>query len=85
MFKMFLALTANMEGMAIPKRHVMMHVLDDMHKFGNPKTYANWLNESMNKVLRKCCRQVSQCTFDTAVLSGFRELHKRRSTKRKLD
>ena len=62
-----------------PKRHIAVHLLRDLTHFGCPKVYANWLNESLNKTLKGCCRNVSQLRFEESVLAGMRHLMKRRS------
>ena len=35
---------------------------------GNPWKYANFLNESLNKNLKNCCKHASQLTFESTVL-----------------
>ena len=62
-----------------PKRHLAFHMLRDLVYFGSPKAYANWLNESLNKMLKGCCRNVSQQRFEETVLAGMRHLLHRKS------
>ena len=58
-FGSFIASTEELEEMKIPKRHVIVHILERMPDFGNPKKYANWLDESLNKDLKQCCRKTT--------------------------
>ena len=68
-------------GNLTPKLHVMWHMLLDTRFKGNPARYANWLDESLNKVLRGACRNASQATFEATVLLRMRGIL-RRGTKR---
>ena len=60
-------------SMESPKRHLAMHLLETLSRFGNPLRYMNWIDESLNKTLKSCARQVSQTTFEVAVLSAIRQ------------
>ena len=55
----FIAYTEDIEEMKIPKRHVIVHILERMPDLGNPKEYANWFDESLNKDLKQCCRKTT--------------------------
>ena len=55
----FLAHTEDIEEMKIPKRHVIVHMLERMPDLGNPHKYSNWLDESLNKDLKHCCRKTT--------------------------
>ena len=68
------ALTSHLEGLYTPKRHVIVHMLQGMMWFGNPRFYANWEDESLNKTLKKACRLVSQTTFEPGVLLRMPEI-----------
>ena len=57
----------------LPKRHLVTHLVCDTKRHGNPRYYAVWLDEALNKLLKKACRGVSQQTFDIVVLLRFRE------------
>ena len=74
MLNRYLLLTQDIEELQYPKRHLAMHCVKLVGVLGNPRYYANWLDESLNKVLRSTCRNVSQATFDMTVLSGMRRL-----------
>ncbi len=67
----------------IPKRHLMSHVLDRIPYMGNPRLYANWLDESLNKLLKAACRSVAQCTFEPFLLMRMAVLLQPRGHKRK--
>ena len=76
-YNRFIALTHDAdfaEELEAPKRHMTMHLLREMTLWGNPKAYANWRDEALNKTLKQCCRNVHQSTFDISVLSGMRQL-----------
>lgn len=83
LWQQHLRLTAGIEDVHIPKRHLMSHLLGSLTLHGNPRLYANWLDESLNNDLKKCCRLVSQVSFEVMVLLRFRELLHRRGLKRK--
>ena len=70
----FCRLTNHIEGSLIPKRHLVVHMLQQLPSQGNPRQYANWLDESLNKTLRACCRQLSQATFESALLVNMEEI-----------
>ena len=57
--KMFFSLT--------PKWHMFVHFVARMARQGNGRSYATWLDESTNKLLKKCCRHVSQWNFEASV------------------
>ena len=73
----FLALAVDIDDLHIPKTHMSMHLMRDLDWFGNPRYFANWVDESLNKTLRLACRHISQFTFDPCILSAMRELLKR--------
>ena len=57
-----------------PKHHLMWHLLERLPIHGAPKLYACWKDESLNKLLKACCRQTSQLTFEASVLSRMNQL-----------
>jgi hypothetical protein len=76
----------------VPKHHVILHALGEANDKGNPWLYASWLDESLNKVLKGCCRNASQITFEEVVLSKISEVlkaeptvNRARATKRSAD
>ena len=81
----FLAKTRDFDDLDLPKKHMLLHMLERLTDVGNPTFYSNWLNESLNKLLKACCRQVSQHTFESGILIRMRALLRKRartSTKR---
>ena len=68
------ALTAGVELLEVPKRHLSLHLINDLIEFGNPKFYNTFKDEADNKTLKGCCRLVSQLTFEPSVLSSMQEL-----------
>lgn len=83
-WKSFLSLTAERESLQIPKRHLCAHLVFRAAYFGNPRRYANWEDESLNRVLKAALRQVSQATFEAFLLLRFREVLRQRGVKRPL-
>ena len=65
------------QRLQLPKRHLIVHLIQDIVKFGNPRLYACWLDESLNRDLKLSCRTVSQSTFETFLLLRMRERMKR--------
>ena len=57
-----------------PKHHLIIHLLFRADFLGNPRFYASWKSEALNKVLKGCCRQVSQATFEATVLFRTRSV-----------
>lgn len=74
LYARFLDITAEWEDMHIPKRHVFGHAIERLSDQGNPKLFANWHDESLNKLLKGACRQISQVTFETSLLQRMRVL-----------
>ena len=70
----FLNLTEAYEDQLIPKRHLLLHMLRALPVLGNPSFYSSWKDESNNKLLKLCCRKVSQSTFEISVLSAMRSV-----------
>ena len=48
----------------IPKHHLMVHVNDRAPFHGNPWKYTTFLDESLNKDLKKCLRLCHQANFE---------------------
>ena len=78
----FLGLTSGLPELESPKRHLFTNLLIGVVHHGNPKRYANWLNESDNRTLKLACRTVSQTTFETFLLLRMQELLSVRHEKR---
>jgi len=66
-----------------PKHHLMFHLLKKIDYQGNPTYYATWLDEGLNKVLKKTCRDTSAMTFEKPILSRMRRILHRMTLKRK--
>ena len=65
-----------------PKHHIIYHLLHKMGYQGNPRNYATWLDESLNKLLKRCCRETSVVTFERCVLARMRSLLCEKGSKR---
>ena len=70
----FLTLTSDIAALETPKRHMSMHLIKDLPFSGNPRFFANWKDESWNKTLKACCRQLSQHSFEVTLLCSMRGL-----------
>ena len=64
----YLAITHDMEDLHTPKRYLLAHLVVESYRLGNPRFYANWHDESLNKVLKGACRGISQTTFESSLL-----------------
>ena len=73
-WKRFAALTAGCADLRTPKRHAVAHMLLKTPILGNPRAYANWLGESLTKLLKAACRGISQATFESSLLLRMPEL-----------
>lgn len=79
----FCDVTRGVPELLLPKRHMILHILRRLPFFGNPRFYAAWRDESLNKTLKGCCRKVSQATFEISVLSNMKRLLQIRTVDRK--
>lgn len=64
-YKRFLVLTAAY-SIAVPKFHLYLHILQRADHFGNPRCYATWYDEHVNKILKAVLSGVSQQTFEAS-------------------
>ena len=66
----------------LPKHHLWVHMVNRVSKTGNPRLVDNFLNESLNKLLKSTCKYASQITFERSVLykmkGAMRSLEKKR-------
>ena len=76
LFKRYCVLTEHIPEIRIPKQHMFLHLLHELRFFGNARVYATWRDESLNKSVKKCCKHVSQSTFEASVLADMRQLLK---------
>ena len=83
LWKRHMALTSEAEDLFIPKRHLICHMILSMPLLGNPRFYAYWFDESLNKVLKLACRGISQATFETSCLLRMPSLLQRVSSRTK--
>ena len=70
-YSRYLALTHGFGDLELPKKHLGMHMVAGANIMGNPRIFANWRDEPLNKTLKAACRQVSQETFDISVLTAM--------------
>ena len=58
----------------LPKNHQLLHLAHRAMFQGNPKKYANFLNEALNSTLKKAARYCHQRTFEVCLLRRMRYL-----------
>ena len=59
-------------GTRIPKTHLMVHVNHRARRQGNPWRYTTFLDESLNKELKKVLRNCNQANFETLAMFKIR-------------
>ena len=81
-WKRFVTVTDGIKELEIPKRHAISHMIIGTPFFGNPKYFACWFDETLNKTLKECCRLRSQQTFESTVLAAMPYLLPRRAARK---
>jgi hypothetical protein len=81
MFDLVLRYMSLMKGVdtwnPIPKVHFCFHLIHRVQEQGNPRAYATWADESLNKTLKACCRNASQLTWEITVLRKMQHVLRR--------
>ncbi len=80
-WKRFVRLTADYD-LNIPKTHLVFHLILRMGYQGNPWFYHTFVDESLNKTLKKVLRWCQQSTFEAMCLAKASELLRRMGAKR---
>ena len=73
-YRGFVACTRDEEALNFPKSHQFMHMMRRLEFAGNPKIYACWTWEGLNKPLKRSCRNISQHTFEMTVLNSVNRM-----------
>ena len=73
LWKRHLLYTKDDDRVKVPKRHLVYHLISKIPYFGNPRTYACWRDEGLNRELKRSCRTTSQQTFEVLLLLRFRQ------------
>jgi hypothetical protein len=73
-FRGFIACTRDEPLLNIPKKHQFFHLLRRLRLSGNPMMFTCWKWEALNKPLKRCCRNVSQASFELTVLNSMGRL-----------
>jgi hypothetical protein len=81
-FQEFMVATDGESECEIPKRHMLYHILEKIPIMGNPRSYANWTDETLGKNLKQSCRHASQRNFEVGLLRRMREWLRRWLAKR---
>lgn len=66
----------------VPKHHLTFHMIMRAVLHGNPWLDATFLDESLNKELKRCCRFAHQATFESTVILKITEVLQRQLQKR---
>ena len=66
----------------IPKHHQTMHMVRSVWTAGNPTRHANWLDESLNKMLASVSRRAHFSVFELRVLSFWGVMKRTRELER---
>ena len=82
-YQRFCALTSYIDEMRIPKRHLAIHLIDALGTNGGPRFFAHLMDESLNKVLNMCRRQLSLATFELTLLVNMNEALSNMNSQRK--
>ncbi len=56
------------DDICVPKHNVLYHALHKVLYQGNPRFYACWFDEALNKVLKRGCKDTSQANDEGPVL-----------------
>ena len=78
----FVALTRDLPDERMPNMHAICHMIIGMGFHGNPRAYANWVDEALNRVLKTACRNISQQHFESRVLLRMPQLLQSHGRKR---
>ena len=65
-------------------RHLTCHLVQLEDFLGNPTRWANWMDETLNRLFKAACRTTSQATFEVQVLLRMKELLPKYGLKRSL-
>jgi hypothetical protein len=57
----------------VPKLHLLFHMILRQGLIGNARLHQNFSDESANKVLKRCTRNVSQLAWEPSVLKRTNE------------
>ena len=82
LYSQYLFLTKDVPAVIFPKRHIICHSIERLVDQGNAKFFGNWHDETLNKVLKMACRNVSQVTFEPSLLRRMRPMLAKSSKKR---
>ena len=81
LWKRYSALTQDLD-MSTPKAHLMWHLILRAEIQGNPWSYTTFMDESLNKLLKKTLRLCHQAAFETMGLAKINQLFERRGRQR---
>ena len=70
---------------SIPKHNQFVHLLQNMRRFGNPKMYSSFIDESLNKNLAAVARNAHSFVWERRIFQmwdGLIEMAKKRQRPR---
>ena len=77
-FKLFNAHVALVQpfDICLPKHNLFWHLLYNSELQGNPECYSNWMDETLNKLLKCVCKHATHGNhvFESSVLLRMQEL-----------
>ena len=68
----------------VPKHHQVLHMTDRACDTGNPYTFANFYDESLNKDLALVAAGAHAAVFERRVFAHFKSQHEAKARKRTL-
>ena len=86
--KTYLQAMEDLRVVAKPKDHMLMEMSDRLGFMGSPSLYGNWLDESLNRLLRDVASAAHSSVHDRRVLCEFAKAHSKshqRGSKRRID
>ena len=66
-----------------PKDHMLMHMSNRLRQMGSPALYANWIDESHNRLLRDVAARAHGLVVDRRILVEFPEAYRTQAGKAK--
>ena len=83
-FKMHVNLFRKLGGGLKPKHHLVLHMLVMVDWHGSPLSYSTWLDESLNKDLKKTLRNCHQHNFESTAFAKMDDVLERSVKRQRL-
>ena len=82
--KSYLSAMQDLGVREMPKDHYLVHLADRIRFQGSPALYGNWLDESLNRLLRDVAAGAHSAVHDRRVLIEFAKAHNNDIKRRRL-